>query len=178
MPAPRQKQVTPPQVEHPIHRNSKRKYRESAPPPPTQNSYQQYKTEYVVATQEVAAEAVAADVTEIHAPVPQRQYSAQLEPQAPTGFPLPEPTRYAHPASNDFAHPVPAQVPRQASFQRPMRPQSIPAPVPAHTYAFDHAPMAPANSNLIPAAAASPVPVKKPRWSFQRLKRNSAVVAH
>lgn len=59
----------------------------------------------------------------------------------------------------------------------PVRPQAIPAPAPADAYAFAHAPFVPGNPSTA-AAAATPPPAKKSRFSLQRFKRNSAVVAH
>ena len=181
MPVQRQKQITPPQQDHPAHRNSKRKYRESAPPIPS--SHGQSKAPYVV-----TAQAMSPGVTEIHAPTPQRQHSGQFMQQAPVHYEQHEPNQYTQPAPiqhtqqmTSAGYPVlPQAMPssvqptqQMTTTGYPMRSQAVPAPAPAGAYAFDHA-----SSSSTSAAVAAPPPAKKSRFSFQKFKRSSAVAAH
>ena len=165
MPVHRHMQAPPSEQEHPAYRNSKRKYRESAPPAPTQAP--EDKPQFIVTAQETAP-----DVTEIHAPAP-RRYTAQHDFILPASGLAGQPQQEPAPSAQDTSVPYSQQMTRQYSARQ----QAVPAPVPSNAYAFDHAPIAPATSTVNTTATAAPPP-KKARWSFQRFKRNSAVAAH
>ena len=165
MPVHRHMQAPPPEQEHPAYRNSKRKYRESAPAAPAQAS--EDKAQFVVSAKEMAP-----DVTEIHAPTP-RRYTAQHDFILPVSGPAGQSQQEPAPLAQENALPYSQQMTRQYSARQ----QAAPAPAPSNAYAFDHAPMAPAASTVNTTATAAPPP-KKARWSFQRFKRNSAVAAH
>ena len=173
MPTQRQKQVTPPLQDHPAHRNSKRKYRESAPP--SSSPYGQSKAPYVVTAQAipphvVTAPAIPPSVTEIHAPTPQRQQSERFMQQVPAQYEQHEP--------NQPTEPAPVQhTPHMTTDGYLARPQAVPAPAPAGTYAFDHAPLLPSNPTTS-TAVPTPPPAKKSRFSLQKFKRSPAVAAH
>lgn len=163
MPTQRQKQVTPPLQDHPAHRNSKRKYRESAPP--SSSPYGQSKAPYVV-----TAQAIPPNVTEIHAPTPQRQQPGRFMQQVPAQYEQHEPNQHAQPA--------PVQHTQHMTTNGYLaRPPAVPAPAPAGTYAFDHAPLLP-SSPTTSTAVTTPPPAKKSRFSLQKFKRSPAVAAH